>query len=84
MAFSINDKSGNDLFVITDDNTVMSVGNNLSIRNDNLLMLFHTDKLTIVGLRDTIDSTTTLTFKVKLHIEKYFKSFNKTKRKQNH
>ena len=44
----------------------MPVGNDLSdITNDNVLMSLDSAKPTIVGLRDIINTTTTVSYKVK-------------------
>ena len=46
--------------------TSLPTGNDLfDIVNDNILMSLSNAKLTIVGLKDIIDTTTTVSFKVK-------------------
>ena len=52
--------TGNDLFDIANDNTVLLVGSNdlSNITYNNILMSLGNTKLTIIGLKDIIDSTT--------------------------
>ena len=65
--------SDNDLFDLANNSAILSAVNDLSdITYENVLMSLSNTILTIVGLKNTIDSTTIMISKVKQLVEKTF------------